>query len=470
MASIMPESGIFSCPSLRSRLASAFELRRSGFVLSSVAVHCIAREPVRRLLKILVSTLLLFLVLLAGTIYLVAFRPLHNPHPAAFMAHGILAIQNARIYISPDTPLIEQGTIVIRDGRIAAVGPDVAVPEGARVLPCDHCVVTAGFWNAHIHFTESKWLGSAWKSGAVLNTQLADMLTSHGFTTVVDTGSDLRVTVPIRKRIESGELFGPKIYTAGAAQYPPNGTPFYLKDTLPLYILKLLPQPATPAEAARIEERNILQGADILKLFTGSLISHTAVLPMPVENARAAVEVAHRQGQLAFSHPSNLAGVQVAIESGVDVLAHAPSEPAGVDTTVLQALVDKHMAMIPTLKMFGTTVTKNPAFLDPIYAEVRLFHAVGGQLIFGTDVGYMTDYTTEDEFTALRQSGLNAQDILRMLTTAPAERFGVGDQKGTIAPGKLADLVVLSSDPAIDVSNFAKVQTTVRSGRVIYSR
>jgi imidazolonepropionase-like amidohydrolase len=303
-----------------------------------------------------------------------------------------------------------------------------------------------------------------------LNAQLADMLTSRGFTTVVDTGSDLRVTVPIRRRIESGELFGPKIYTAGAAQYPPNGIPFYLKDTLPPYILKLLPQPTSPAQAVRVEERNILQGADILKLFTGSLISHTAVLPMPVENARAAVEVAHRQGQLAFAHPSNLAGVQVAMQSGVDVLAHAPSEPTGVDAALLQSLVNRHMAMIPTLKMFGTTVTKDPAFLDPIYAEVRQLHADGGQLIFGTDVGYMTDYTTEDEFNALRQSGLNTLDILRTLTTAPAERFGVSDQKGTIAPGKLADLVVLSADPANDVANFAKVQTTIRSGRMIYTR
>ncbi len=82
----------------------------------------------------------------------------------------------------------------------------------------------------------------------------------------------------------------------------------------------------------------------------------------------------------------------------------------------------------------------------------------------------MTDYTTEDEFRALEQSGLNAMDILRMLTTAPAERFGVADRKGTIAVGKLADIVVLSADPASDVANFSKVQTTVRSGRVIYGR
>jgi imidazolonepropionase-like amidohydrolase len=423
-----------------------------------------------RFVRRLAVVLGILLLLVVGALYIVGFWPLRDPHPAEYMAKGTLAIQNAKIYVSPDAPPIESGTIVIQDGKIVAVGAGIPLPSGAQIVPCDHCVVTAGFWNAHVHFTEGKWSGAEWQPTAKLNAQLADMLTSRGFTTVVDVGSNLRDTIPIRRRIEGGELLGPKIYTAGSAQYPPNGIPYYLKDTLPWFILKMLPQPATPDEAAKVEERNIAEGADVLKLFTGSWVAHGKVLPMPEANARAAAEVAHRHGQLAFAHPSNLAGVTVAMNSGVDVLAHAADDTAGVDTGLLQTIVDRHMAMVPTLKMFGTTVTRNPHYLDPIYAEVRQFHADGGQLIFGTDVGYMTDYTTEDEFHALEQSGLNAMDILRMLTTAPAERFGATDRKGTIAVGKLGDVVVLSADPASDVVNFSKVQTVVRSGRVIYSR
>jgi len=82
----------------------------------------------------------------------------------------------------------------------------------------------------------------------------------------------------------------------------------------------------------------------------------------------------------------------------------------------------------------------------------------------------MTDYSTDDEFRALADSGLNAMDILRMLTMAPAERFGVADRKGTVAVGELGDLVVLDGDPAEDVGNFARVRATVRSGRVVYRR
>jgi imidazolonepropionase-like amidohydrolase len=424
----------------------------------------------RRFARRLAVVLGILLVLIVGALYIVGFWPLRNPHPPDYMAKGTLVIENAKIYVSPDAAPIERGTIVIQDGRIAAVGADIPVPSGAQSIPCDHCVITAGFWNAHVHFTERKWSGAEWQPAAKLNAQLADMLASRGFTTVVDVGSNLRDTIPIRRRIEAGELLGPKVYTAGSAQYPPHGIPFYLKGTTPWFILKLMPQPATPEEATRDEERNITEGADVLKLFTGSWVAHGKVLPMPEANARAAVEVAHSHGQLAFAHPSNLAGVVVAMNSGVDVLAHAADDTEGVDARLLQTIVDRHMAMVPTLKMFGRTVTKNPRYLDPIYAEVRQFHADGGQLIFGTDVGYMTDYSTEDEFHALEQSGLNAMDILRMLTTAPAERFKVADRKGTIAAGKLGDLVVLSADPASDVANFSKVQTVVRSGRVIYSR
>ncbi len=230
----------------------------------------------------------------------------------------------------------------------------------------------------------------------------------------------------------------------------------------------MLPQPSTPAAAERDERRNIADGADVLKLFTGSLDTPHTVLPMPVPIARAAVAVAHGAGQLAFAHPSDLDGVRVAIGSGVDVLAHAPSVPQGVDAAVLGEMVRRGMWMVPPLKMFGTTVTTDPAFLAPIFAEVRTFHGMGGRLLFGTDVGYMTDYTTAGEFRYLQASGLDAMDMLRMLTTAPAERFGVSGGKGTVEVGKLADFVVLAADPAADVLAFSQVRATVRGGVVLY--
>ena len=415
-----------------------------------------------------IGALVIVALLLGLTGYWALYWPLRDPHPVAAPVHGVLALEGVRLYATPDAAALAGATILIRDGRIAAIGEQVAVPADATVITCTGCVVTAGFWNTHVHFTERKWSGAERLPASQLEAQIKDMLTSRGFTTVVDTGSNLRDTIPLRRRIEHGELAGPKIYTAGAAQYPPNGIPYYLRDSLPAWLLWFLPQPATPAAAAKDEERNIAAGADILKLFTGSYVARGHVLPMPLANAQAAVAGAHAHGQLAFAHESNAEGVRIALESGVDVLAHAADSAEGVDDALLAALVARHMAMIPTLKMFATTVTTNPAYLDPIYHQVRRFHELGGELLFGTDVGYMRDYTTAGEFAELVQSGLTGRDILRMLTTAPASRFGVSADKGAIEVGKSGDLTVLNGDPIEDPNQFAAVRMTIRAGRMLW--
>ncbi len=407
--------------------------------------------------------------LFVAAFYLLFLWPLHNPHPKFVFPDGTLAIRDVRIYITPDSDPIEHGTVLARTGVIVAAGQHVEIPQDTNIVECANCTVTAGFWNSHIHLTESKWDYAAFKSADTLNAQLADMLTSRGFTTVTDLGSDPRTAISLRRRIETGDLKGPLIYAACAGQYPPDGIPYYLAD-LPFFIRWQMPQPETPQAAAEIEERNIARGADVLKLFTGSVVKPGQVKPMSVDIASAAVAVAHKYGQIAFAHPSNLEGTKVAIDSGVDVLAHAPSEPKGVDTALLQSAIDRHMSMMPTLKMFATTEKPDPAFLNPIYAIVRQFHALGGDLMFGTDVGYMTDYSTGDEFKALAESGLNYRDMLRMLTVAPAARFRVTATKGTVTPGKIADLVVLDGDPATDIGAFSRVHYTIRSGRLIYER
>jgi len=418
----------------------------------------------------LVFLLMVLLLVACGAFWALEIFPRHGSHPPLKLAKGAVYIRHARIYTAPNAPVIEDGAILIRDGLIASVGPDVDTPGGAAELPCDHCTVTAGFWNSHVHFTEPKWNLAEWKADEILNAQLADMFLSRGFTTVVDVGSNPADTFAIRRRIERLQLAGPYIYTSGPPLYPPHGIPFYIRNATPAFFQMFMPQPATPDAARRDVRRNLASGADLTKLFTGSWVERGHVLPMPLDIAKAAVDESHLNGKLVFAHPSNLAGVRVAIDSGVDVLAHAADDTRGVDQALLAQAIHKNMAMIPTLKMFSTTVTTDPHYMDPICNEVRQFHALGGQLIFGTDVGYMTDYSTDDEFALLGRSGLSWQDVLAMLTTNPAGRMGVSNAKGTITPGKLADLTILSADPAQDLTNFARVEMVVRSGRVLWQR
>ncbi len=130
--------------------------------------------------------------------------------PAAQAAD--LALTHARIYPSPDAAPIADGTVVVHDGRIVAVGPKSAVhaPRGAKVLDLKGAVVTAGFWNSHIHLMSPPLLKAETRDAAALDAELQAMLTRWGFTTVFDIASQYSNTRVIRERIAKGEVIGPK--------------------------------------------------------------------------------------------------------------------------------------------------------------------------------------------------------------------------------------------------------------------
>src|SRR5260221_13274806 len=102
-------------------------------------------------------------------------------------------------------------------------------------------------------------------------------------------------------------------------------------------------------------------------------------------------------------------------------------------------------------------------------AEVRDYAAAGGQILFGTDVGYTDVFDTSEEYR-LMSAALDWRQILASLTTAPASRFGFAAHKGRIAAGMDADLVLLDGDPAKDPTAFARVRDTVKAGRIIWGR
>ena len=198
---------------------------------------------------------------------------------------------------------------------------------------------------------------------------------------------------------------------------------------------------------------------------------------MPVDVVRAAVEAAHRRGKQVFAHPSNNAGALAALEGGVDVLAHTfPSGPDW-DRSLPRRMREANMAMIPTLKLWPWELGRlgvPPVALERTQAnaeaQVRAFVDAGGQLIFGTDVGYMTDFDPTEEYVLLQRTGLGFAAILTMLTTAPARRFNAGAGAGLVAGGSPADLTVLEGDPAAEIRSLARVRYTIRRGQVIYER
>jgi imidazolonepropionase-like amidohydrolase len=388
-----------------------------------------------------------------------------------------LAIVDARIYPAPDTAPVERGTVVVRDGRIAAVGPSatVTVPAGATVIDGKGRFVTAGFWNSHVHFLSLPLREAATRPVPELDAALSTMLTRWGFTTVYDVASLNGSARALRKRIEAGEVTGPALLTLDAPFFPKNGTPIYVRA-----LLKEIGAPnaevASPDQARARVRQQLADGADGVKLFTGAVVGGAiGVLPMDIDVARAVVAEAHRAGKPAFAHPSDMAGLEVSLASGVDVLAHTTPFSGPWDAALVQRLRAANVALVPTLTLFEAELRRE-AVPEPVIArfiadatqQVQVFAAAGGTVLFGTDVGYIDQFDTRREFELMARAGLDWRQILASLTTAPAGRFGQSERKGRIAPGMDADLVLLGTDPAVNVVGFSDVQATVRGGRVIY--
>lgn len=382
-----------------------------------------------------------------------------------------LALTGAKIYPSPSATPIINGVVLIKDGKIVAVGDSkkIKIPKNSTLLDCRGLTLTAAFWNSHVHFTEEKWQNAASLPAAQLAGQMQEMLTRYGFAHVLDTGSFSENTLTLRQRMEKENIAGPSIRLAAGSFVPPDGTPFYLEP------LKL-PELSTPEEATKIITQLLASGVDGIKIFAASPKRGKPPVVMPLEIAKAVTRAAHSQGKFVVAHPTNIAGVEIVIGAGVDILAHTTPDGDEIwSDDLVKRLKAAHTALIPTLRLwrfelerFNAPAERTKKFVDVALQQLRAYSQAGGEILFGTDVGYMSIYSTADEFDLMAKAGMSFQQILASLTTAPATRFGVAKQTGRIAPGMDADIVVLAADPAVDIKALANVKYTLRKGKVIY--
>ncbi len=385
---------------------------------------------------------------------------------------GLTALVGGRVQPSPEAATIADGVVLVSQGVITAVGSraEVSVPPNATVIDCSAATVTSGFWNSHVHFTPLAFQQADLAPSDGLTEALRAMLTSWGVVHAVDTGSFLDNTLALRRRIESGEIPGPSIRTAGSGFAPVGGSPYYIWPAR-------LPELTNPDATAAAVNGLLDRGADVVKLFTGSWARRDLIVVMPVDLVRAATDAAHRRGKLVVAHPSNSAGARAAIEGGVDVLVHTfPSEldRRPWDRELPRMMLERKMGLVPTLKLFpyelrraGLPANVIQAVLGNARDQLRAFAEGGGQVLFGTDVGYVADYDPTNEYVYMEQAGLSYRQILAALTTAPAARFGAAARSGRLAIGFDADVVVLDGDPAGDIRALGRVRTTMRAGRVI---
>jgi imidazolonepropionase-like amidohydrolase len=155
-----------------------------------------------------------------------------------------------------------------------------------------------------------------------------------------------------------------------------------------------IPEVESSAQAVERVRQQVRDGADGIKLWTGSPEAN-GVLIMPLELAKAIVAEAHRAGKPVFAHPTNQEGVEVAIESGVDILAHTTADGGPWPASLVERLKSAHIALIPTLTLWhveskGASPDEFERGMNTIVLpQLRAYSQTGGQILFGTDVGYI---------------------------------------------------------------------------------
>lgn len=386
------------------------------------------------------------------------------------LADGAFALVGARVIESAGAPPIDDATILVRDGRIAAVGPRraVAIPKGVRTIDARGRVVIPGLWDMHAHAAQIEW---------------APAYLAAGVTTARDVGGERRFLTAFRDALAQRAGPGPRLLLAGLVD---GGGPNGYGTTLA----------TTPEEGRAVVDAYKAAGFDQMKLYN----------QLSPEVATAVIARAHALGMTVTGHIPNAMTLRSAVEAGLDQFEHlavrgAPGSPEMADTirflverrTVagLTMAWDELLGRAPEtpIESFEPGILKAPIPLQSSYGSVRnetdaaraqaalrrsldivgALHRGGVRIVAGTD-GAVPGVSLIRTLELFVQAGLTPAQALATATRVPAEFLGLDKDAGTVEPGKRADLLVLDADPLADISNLRKSRLVVANGRVYATR
>jgi imidazolonepropionase-like amidohydrolase len=335
-------------------------------------------------------------------------------------------------------------TIVVRERHIVSVGTSVTPQPGDSTVDLSNYTVLPGLIDAHVHLA----IG-----GAVRDNALADL--RAGFTTVVDLGARTTRILSIRDSINAGFIPGPRVLAAGIWIGRKDGVCEFGGIGIP---------GGAEGFRARVRE-NVAAGANVIKACVSGWPAAAWEKPneyeLPDSVLTAIVEESRRLGRDVVAHDISTSGVFAAVRAGVRGLAHA----AYLDSSTVSLLRFARMFVIPTLASLTGDDTSRAA--RSLTESVAHAHRAGVSIVFGTDGGVLPHGQNALEFLSLARAGLPPLDALRAATVNAASAFGLADSVGTLAPGKVADLIAVEGDPLTDLSVLQRVRFVMSAGRPI---
>ena len=366
--------------------------------------------------------------------------------------------------------------VVVQDGRILAVGSDVAVPAGAEVIDLGEATLLPGFIDAHVHIddedTDNPYrhfhdsMLDTPADRALHGARFARKTVQAGFTTVRAVGSEEFVDIALRKAIANGDIPGPRIIGAGYAIGSPGShcdTSFPSGKADNVAARGPLQGICSGADQCREAVRLQMKfGADVIKFCaSGGVLSESDPLEAaqltPAEMA-AIVGEAHTWGRKVAAHAHGDHAARLAVEAGVDSIEHGTF----LSTDTLKLMKSKGTVLVPTRLAAFWVDQQADTFPPAIAAKARGIKKGHGDMIanayrlgvpmaFGTDTGVSPHGMNAREFSLLVELGIPPAATLLAATRDAARLLGVDKETGTLEAGKAADIVAVSGNVLTDI-------------------
>ncbi len=452
--------------------------------------HTLLRHTLRRALRALLPALP---ALLAPTLGLHAQGP----------ARPTLAVVGGRVIDGYGGPVIENGVVLIAGERIVAVGREgeVAVPNGVPVIDANGHTVMPGLIDMHVHLhivghgDYKRWddlYGT--RDATVVMPIAARQLLMAGVTTARDLGARLDDILAVKRRIAAGEIPGPRLFVSG---------PFIQHEAYEEYE-KPFRWGVNGADDARQKVQRIIDaGVDFVKLIDQDQMTDAEVA--------AVVETAHKNGKVVVAHAHRMDEIRVGLKHGVDDFEHTGLGTApGYPEDILQALRERNSALYwtPTLSPLYTlyyTGSVFPERLDdpawrefmpndmarevraslsqiphlPYYAlfpsrlpllptKFKQLRETGVRLMIGTDAGIPAMFhndATWREMAKFVELGVSPMETIQSATLWPARFLRREKDLGVLAPGRLADIILVKGDPLSDMTVMRDVRVVIQGGK-----